>query len=108
LLRSIRHTLIAAQSIWIYAAELFPTTHRVLGIGFVASFARLGSIVSLFLAYVLAAASVSVALLVCCACCVLVCVMPVLAVGHHPVQAAGIALMMPKETCSARLEDRIE
>ena len=60
------------QALWVYASEVFPTTHRVVGVGFTASFARLGSIGSLFLAYVLFSASASLTLWICIGCCVLV------------------------------------
>ena len=78
------------QATWVYASELFPTTHRVLGIGFTASFARIGSTASLFLAYVLYAASPSITLSLC----VLSCA-----------AAIAIALSIPVETAQQPLFD---
>ena len=60
------------QAIWVYSAEVFPTTHRVVGVGFTASFSRLGSVGSMFLAYVAFASQINLALLCSIGCCVLV------------------------------------
>jgi hypothetical protein len=57
------------QSLWIFAGEIFPTSHRASGLGFVTSFTRVGSTVSLFIAYMLYDANPASALWVCCACC---------------------------------------
>ena len=60
------------QAIWVYSAEVFPTTHRVVGVGFTASFSRIGSGIGIYLAYVVFVESMEMALGVCIGCCVLV------------------------------------
>ena len=95
------------QALWVYAAEVFPTSHRVIGLGFVVSFARIGSIASLFLAYVLFEASASAALWLCFASCILV--RSLLAdtspFSNHEQQAIGIVNQMPRETNQQDLVD---
>ena len=61
------------QAIWVYSGEVFPTTHRVNGVGLTSSFSRIGSVGTMFLAYVVFAQSLNLALAVCVACCVAVC-----------------------------------
>ena len=60
------------QAIWVYSGEVFPTTHRVVGVGFTSSFSRMGSVGTMFLAYVVFAQSINLALVICVACSVAV------------------------------------
>ncbi len=62
-----------SKALWIYASEVFPTSHRTTGLGFVISFSRVGNIASLFLAYVVFAASSSLTLWLCFFFCAIVC-----------------------------------
>jgi MFS family permease len=57
------------QSLWVYAAEAYPTALRVHGVGFTSAFARLGSMASPLLAVVLLRRSPAATLAVCAALC---------------------------------------
>lgn len=53
------------QSLWLYAVEVYPTSLRATGLGFSTAFARLGSVVSPFVAVVLFHRSPQLALSLC-------------------------------------------
>ncbi|KAL6064783.1 hypothetical protein QOT17_010673 [Balamuthia mandrillaris] len=81
------------QSLWVYTAEVYPTTVRTTGLGFTTAFARIGGILSPFVGQVLFAASRRMSLLLC-------------SLGSFTA-AAAVLTLLPYETHDCALPDSL-